>query len=220
MYGNDEYTAETVMSADGDYRVRVVRDIHDDSEPEHDCGYPVLRLDEPRERVDASGYGSESAANDGLLEDADVILTSLMARLDVDAALEVFDRWLRVFHGGSAKWVRGNRHEYGYITYGTAAMRESWGCTPSDELVEPEMDEWLSYVNGDVYFVIEEHRVYTEHVIDSIVGSDVERIPTDEWEEGDDIVHGFYGEEWAVQEAESWVRHYEKTWGDNVEGAA
>lgn len=198
-YTNDYAEAHHVEETPhGIFRAKVMRDEYP-NEPEHDFGYPILRLDTHAysTSVETTGYGSVSAFNDGVRAGAEYALSKFICEFGGSDGFDVFDRWLRIFHGGSAiSWSSYGYTDYVYVAYDTRAMRESWGCTGEAlETSEPDMIEWRSYVEGEVY------------------GIDVERACSfdedgepDGWESEDHSCWGFYGEEYAKEEALSQLR--------------
>lgn len=184
----------------GVFRARVVLDEHP-TEPDHDFGCPVLRLDPTgygSARVDFTGYGSYSARHDGLKWASLLILGEFIDRFGWSDGTDVFDRYLRIFHGGSAvSWSGYGYSDYIYVAYDTRAMRETWGQTgESLETSAPEMTEWKGYVEGEVYGIVTERATAWEDDEPTV------------WEELESV-WGFYGDsEYVKEEAEATVRHH------------
>lgn len=194
---NYDEATQTVETMHGVFRARVMRDEYPD-EPYNDFGCPVFRLDVAAYpvRVEYTGYGRESWMNDGI-PDAEFALSKFMAEHGRHEGFEVFDRWLRIFHGGSAvSWSGYGYSDYIYVAYDTRAMREFWGQTGERlETSAPELEEWRNYVEGEVY----------GFTIDHACSFDEDGDP-DDWSELDSC-WGFYGEEYARSEALMCLNH-------------
>lgn len=181
----------------GVFRAKVMRDEYP-NEPEHDYGCPLIQVDSRGYGYDVRlmGYGSESRKNDGI-PDAELALSRFVAEYGLWDGVEVFNRYLRAFHGGSADMRSiDNYSDYYYVTYDTRAMREFWGQT--GEMLEtsaPEMSEWSAWIEGDVYGI----------EVERAVSFDEDGEP-DDWESEDHSVWGFYGEQYAKEEALSQLR--------------
>lgn len=178
-----------------------VRDDFDPAPPEHFAGCPVYRVGRSRDYVgpelDAEAvYGHESAANDGM-NGRGVDLPCAVDKFTYDHghdSLDVTDRWLRIFHGGSLKVLSSTMHQGGddYVTYDTRAMREWWGQTGDMlETSAPEADEWQAYLDGEVYSV----------AVERAVDFDEDGEP-DAWVEVEGPIYGHYGQDYALQAAE------------------
>lgn len=202
---NDTYS--DVVGQRGEYRAKITIDTSP-SEPEHELGCPVLRVDTDGYgvRVDPTGYGDGSAKHDGLRQwTADEALAHCIRQQgNPTDGVEMFSRWLRIWHGGSAVGYHlGYSREYGYCAYVTEAMvRNGWGNTTGD-VPEPELEEWRAYCEGDVYWISVERRLLkrTEYV----TFDDRHPVDADEaevwFEEADSVVGGYYGEQYAREAA-------------------
>jgi hypothetical protein len=193
-----------VVEERGEYRAVIEYDTYP-SEPENEMGYPILRIDGTR--VDPTGYGSGSAEHDGLRPySADDALSYFMADVGGNAtdAVDLFDRWLRIFHNGRAVGYHlGYSREYGHVAYSTEAMVRHWGV---DEVTEdhltPELDEWEAYCEGDVYLVAVQRLVKVESVVRSLDGEEViEDRTEEEWLDVEGWVGGYYGQKYAREAA-------------------
>ena len=200
------YTDVIAQSEDGTRRVRIELDEYPDA-PDFPTGCPVLRAEVGiwSSDVTHTGYGSESAAGDGLPNDAEDILTKFINDHGFSKGIDTFDRYLRIFHNGRA--VRRDAYRYSdatYVAYITERMvREVWGSTDIDTAIVPEMSEWMAYVDGDVYVVITEERASVTERRERADGS-VEVRERMEWEEVDSV-HGFYGYECAEEVARQMI---------------
>lgn len=189
----------------GGYRARIELDDYP-TEPEHDSGCPVLRVDEGR--VAFTGYGSESYRGDGISHTADDALQKFVTEFGQSDGLSTFERYIAIFHGG--KTVRHSGHgwrEPDYIAYTTERMaREVWGQS-EPLLLDADMDEWIAYVEGDVYGVIIEEKTVTKTFVydreENVVSDSVD----DTWTEVESC-WGHYGTKWAEQAARESLGHY------------
>lgn len=176
---------------------------HDDyaHEPDYECGCPVI---EQPDRWGASWdlrIGQDSARHDGLEHDITDYLERATERTGSRSdAIDLVDRWLRTFHGGSMVEVASTVHQGGpyYVTYDTRAMREHWGQTGETlETSDPSSPDWQAYIDGEVYLVSIEQATFDLDddgtVLDTI------------WDVADHPdagpVGGHYGEDWAEEAA-------------------
>jgi hypothetical protein len=196
---DDGYSTEAlqVTTDHGVYRARIDRDI-EPMEPENESGCPVVRIDTNRGysfHAEMTGYGSESAAHDGIAWRVADVLDHFRQNTGSGTreTIETFERYLRIFHGGTvAERGPDNYADSTYLAYDTAAMRQWWageGGTPTDD--PAEMDEWTAYLEGETYGVS----------VERATSFDEDGDP-DGWEEVDGTVWGHYGETWAKQAAE------------------
>lgn len=213
----DEYTHETIISDSGDYRARIVLDAYADM-PEFDGACPVLTVDTSNyaTRVELTRYGLDSDAKSGI--NADGVLGYFVTEFGVTDGVEAFDRYLRVFHGGRARAIEAPSRitDATHVAYTTTQMaRDSWGCNiVTEETLTPEADEYVAWLRGNVWGIVVERRIYDEHDIDSIAGSDVLETPTDDWDEVDSC-WGFYedlnkpGKCYTIDEARAMLAHFD-----------
>lgn len=163
-------------------------------QPENEYGCPVLRVESRGYGydVDMTGYGSESWRNDGIAGGAEYALSKFICEHGQTDGIDMFDRWLRIFHGGSAvEWSSYHYSDAIYVAYDTRAMREAWGQTGDMlETSDPELNEWKSWVEGDVYGID----------VERAVDFDDDGDPTS-WESTDHSCWGFYGKQYAEEEA-------------------
>lgn len=183
----------------GIFRAKVMLDEYPE-QPEHDFGCPIIQLDTSRyygTGVEITKYGSESYKHDGIGHGGEYVLERFIEAYGANDGVEVFDRYLRIFHGGSAvAWSSYGYTDYIYVTYDTRAMREFWGCTGDNlEHTGPEMAEWRHWVEGEVYGID----------VERAVSFDDDGEP-DMWDSLDHSCWGFYGEEYAKEEALSQLK--------------
>lgn len=177
---------------------------HDDypHAPDYDMGCPVIQVSDHytfRAPDMETVGGGDSAEHDGL----PMTLPEAIARAMRDdyghhvrglsEALEIVNRWLKVFHGGSLTTIRSSTDRGGddFVVYDTRAMRDYWGQTGEDlETSDPDAPEWQEYLDGDVY-VVSVERADDFH-------DDGEPAS---WETVEGPVCGHYGDDWAAQAA-------------------
>lgn len=181
--------SETIEEADG-YRVRLELD-DSPEEPYDDGATPIFKLDS--QRSDYVGGFRAEAFN----KQAEPYLDAFRAFESTGKQVEVFERYLRIFHG-SVKvqdWHLGYSGEYGYLAFDTVAWREEVGA-PLDRLeAEDYLSEVRSWAEGDVYgYIVERNREYTKTY------SDGEQEEGEDWQQVDSC-WGFYGREYAEQSA-------------------
>lgn len=214
--GADRHTL-TRVTDHGVFRAVVEHDYYP-HEPENDAGCPVLSVDHTyrgRGDIEMTGYGSESERHDGLpMSLADAYSRIYHGPYGYESpyshaqTVEILDRWLRTFHGGSLIEFTSSvdRNSPNYIAYDTEAMRHHWGLTGEAlKVSEPKADEWEAYIDGDVYAV----------GVERAISFDDEGEPDDwEWEDYGPC-HGYYGDDYAAQAAleglEATIRYYEST---------
>lgn len=170
------------------FRARIVQDETPEA-PENEGGFPVVRLDrnDCYTRADQTGYGDSSVdlvpALDHFLRDG-----------RLDHALETFERYVRIFHEGAVTVLLSpGWRDYGYLTYVTKAMATTWGLSI---LPEPEGEEWMAYVNNDVYGIVVEERTEVLHIKTNTLGAMRYRLDGShvEWTEVE-ALWGFYIED-------------------------
>ena len=192
----DDYR-ETVcvkVTPHGLFRAVVRLDEYADA-PEDDLGDPVFRHT-------GSAYRSDEIEHTGYGRDV-LNAASAWAHF-ADYALgdttEVFERWLRIFHDGAILERAGGQSQSDYETYLAYTCRElraERGVDAEHEARHPEIDfrtpnmtEWIAYVNGEVFGI----------AVERAVSFDSDGEP-DAWADIDGPVYGFYGEEYAKEEA-------------------
>ncbi len=182
-----EYVADTITSPEHPNRRALIVLDTSPTEPYDDGGSPILRLDISR------NYGEWRA------EQITSITSHLVDDRIVTAAgrwgsdTDVFERYLRIFHGTTkVEWhdSRSNGGDYVYATFDTAAWREEMGLTDEYVAAHPDinlasMTEWIAYVNGDCYgIVVEEKHTWKRTDSDDTIET---------WDTIDSVF-GFYGD--------------------------
>lgn len=156
-------------TTDGQYRAILVLDT-DADEPYNDGATPLIRTD---------GYRAE-AVN----AQADEYAEAYNRFSELPDNYEAFERYLRIFHGArNVKTYGPNRAtNYQHITFDTDEWAEVVGCPEEHREDAADMDEYIAYLEGDVYVTQLErtepgacgHDGCTDHtdwvVVDSIGG--------------------------------------------------
>lgn len=182
----DHFTL-TRVTEHGVFRA-LVEDDDDPVPPYFEGSCPVLELD--GRHCHEVVYGN--ADDDGLPHNASHILDHFYQYGPgrMSDAVDTFDRYLRIFHGGSAITVSSDIDRSGldYLVYDTRAMRESWGQTGDDLATSnPEASEWQAFINQDVYFVAIQQAENFSH-----------NGEPDSWVDVEGPIGGFYGDEHAI----------------------
>jgi hypothetical protein len=187
-----------------DFRATVVRDEYPDA-PDWDLQAAVIRIEYGYSRRYVEGMNPEGKNFEDKLEE-------FMNRSGrgVWADLEMFARYLRIFHGTS-DFRQFHSYSYQdstvYVAFDSAAMVKEWGCTETpDEAAKGTADEWQAYIDGDVY-VIQIERREQETRTRTFKGSEVFRSEREVWTI-QETVGGYYGEEYARSEAEEQLSYY------------
>lgn len=171
----------------GIFRAVVELDEYPDA-PDFEYGCPVYRLDYRRGTVDGPecGTGSDRASGVDIRRAMDHFHYATGRMRD---SVDMLDRWLRIYHGGSCEIISSSTYQGGddFLVYDTRAMREAWGqVSPMVDKSDPEASEWQAYIDGDVYVVSAQRAISFD-----------EDGEPDAWEDIDGPVGGYYGEEWA-----------------------
>lgn len=208
-------TDTEIVEQRGEYRATIQYD-HYPSEPDFEVGCPILRVDEWN-RVTPTGYGSLSAKGDGIPGGgAWALAYFLRENGNTSDAVDVFDRWLRIWHGGGAVGYNlGISREYGYVAYLTRLMVINvWGNEPeyvdaNPDIFVPELAEWQAYCEGEVFLVEVERKVLAVTGTLSL-DRDVLRPLSEheEWVTEDGPVGGYYGEDYAREAAVEMLSAY------------
>lgn len=188
---------ERIVKEEGDLRVKIVLDEYPD-QPHDDGGCPVLRIDWRFGDVEHTGYGDHY---DPGFRPADA-LGYFISQFDVTQGIEVFERYVRVFHEGSVVEYGGGARGTTYVAFTTRTLARAWGVPDDQPVPDVEISEWEAYLEGDVWGYVVEKKV-TWQRLDSN-GEPVFSVSPcfiETWEELDSC-WGFYGEEYAVQAAE------------------
>lgn len=196
---------ETIMHESGLYRTTIDYDNYYE-EPYNDGGNPIIEFS--RRGASLTSYGSESAEFDGIKDGGAGTLDYLIGRHGTAEAVEIFTRYIRMFHGGEVKVIETNGYyDPGYLAYTTLSMAmQYWGFSSPEAAkvhIEPTTDEWEAWMNGEVYHIALERRVEVHQTL-TFNGEEVGRSDHTEWQ----IVEscgGFYGYPVAYEEAESWI---------------
>lgn len=196
-YGGD-MAVRVVTTPHGVFRATVRQDDYPEA-PDFDCGCPVFRVSGNRfytglGLADEPEYGGDSWKNDGLVANDLHAAVDYFSRAFGRDALEVTDRWLHIFHGGSLKTLssRVDRSGDDFVTYDTRAMRAYWGQTGEMlETSDPEAEEWQAYIDGEVFTI----------AVEQAGDFDEDGEPTS-WETVEGPVGGYYGEAYALEAAE------------------
>ena len=148
------------------------------------------RVDETHHQLDGCDY----ARKDGLpyfIQDVLRHFVSNTSARNGRDALDITDRWLRIFHGGSLEYR--STDDATWFSYRTAVGDEAAGIG-TEQGENPVFDDlscWVNWAEGEVFWVI------TEESVD-VSGSDFDTIT--EWEEVERST--CYGYESAAYEAE------------------
>jgi hypothetical protein len=186
---------EEIVEESGDYRAVIKLD--DSAEKPFDDGAVAII------QVDSNAWGS--IRGEAFNEQAEPYVDAFNRLSDLYYGngyhYEVFERYMRIFHGTVAVDSHnvGRTREFGYVAFDTAEWREKMGCSEEQMRKEEQDGDILSEVRawaeGDVWGVGLEKRVRW-----STEEEDYEDMDT--WEEDEDgFVWGFYGHEYAEQEA-------------------
>lgn len=192
-----------IIKEENDLRVSISRDEYPD-EP-YDCGQPPLIRIERRYGTSAEHVmvGERPTDNDDRIEEAAAHFAG---------RLKLFEKYLRAFHGATVikQYGPNNATDYTYIVYDTPAWVKSIGY---DDKIAPradydaakavQMDEYIAYLEGDVYTYDVERKVHVKSRKDIHVNGEplrTEEREYDEWELVDSC-GGFYGEEYAREAA-------------------
>lgn len=197
---------DEVIMRRNDMRLRLVRDDFP-AEPYHDGQSPILRLYPlggvgwRADYIDSIGGYPPAAIDD---------IAAAGSRWGRDR--ELFERYLRMFHGTTAvQWYDGRcgGGDYVYVTFDTADWRQHHGIADG-QIDVIDMSEWQAYCEGDVYgYIIEEHAAWQG--TDS-AGAVIDTMQT--WETVDSC-WGFYGFDHAEQAARQAV--HDLTTGNNAQ---
>ena len=196
---------EILKEEDG-LKVTLTRDEYPD-EP-YDCGQcPIVRIDRRYSRADVEHVmvGDRPTDRDDAIEDA-------LERCHGDWRL--FEKYLRAYHGVTKVIQYGPNQatDYTYFAYDTPEWVTSIGF---DDKIAPRskydaeksvnMNEWIAYLENEVYTYDIERRVDIREIKTRIKNEDPATIRTTqsefaEWEHVDSC-GGYYGYDYARQEA-------------------
>lgn len=186
-----EIVGEPVVMDDGtEYRAIIQRQSHP-TPPESDGDWPILKFELRSHRVTTDAEAYNAAAGPFLDK-----FTELADRNYGRGVREIFERYLKIFHGTTAVRTYGpNPHtDYTYIAFDTKEWRESMGIVGNrveDLAKEDPLEEVRAWLEGDVWGKSIQHRWNPDNKLDD---------PDLGWHShGDGWVWGFYGEKWAKQ---------------------
>lgn len=175
----------------GKYRASIIAD-EDAQVPDWDGMYPTLQ-------VDRGGVMPLLGDDAG---DFAVILATFND--SVGEPLETFERYLRIFHGTTqfATHNIGRSREYGYVAFDTAKWRETHGVDAEQVKSENLLSEVAAWADGDVWGVRVEKLVKWTTDDADVVPNEIHA-----WEDVE-TVWGFYGDEYAREEARNMLDAY------------
>lgn len=186
-----------------------VRLEHDDSgeKPYDEGAVPILSR--------PFRYGRWEAVNDQAND-----YVSLLNQLQDEFEEDVIDRFIRIFLGAYSVMRDSSENNF-YIAFDTAEWREHVGLTDEwldrpgndrTELAKGSLTEVLAWANGEVYGYILERRVLTHTTYTNpVTGETIRELDGEDWEQIDSC-WGFYGWEYAEQEAkEEFQREVDRT---------
>lgn len=175
-----------VLASNGERRIVAVWD-GAPCPPEDDGQAPILQIE--------SSWGSRGAEAVNPQAEAYADAYNAFWKRDLRDAQGVFERWLRIFHGTKSIVSFGPNQttDCEYLCFDTDEWAETVGCPDRFRATSANMDEYVAYLEGDVYGLVEEtlttgacgHDGCTEHT---------------GWVEGETI-WGFYGHEGYLQDA-------------------
>lgn len=115
--------------------------------------------------------------------------------------LDVFERYLRIFHGTTTVYTYGPNQgtDYKYLTFDTADWRETVGCPEDRADAGEDFEEYRTYIEGGVYGLIYETKVKLHVTTESVAfpARPWEDEESDDWKE-EESVWGFYT--WSDEE--------------------
>lgn len=194
---------------DENLRIQVEQDPYPEK-PYHDGGFPIWRI----ERSGRNGYGVPVA-----VQETDI--TGYVTPSELDEALgrmyasdwssPQIERYLRIFWGATfAQWWHSG--SYWYVTADPAHWREHVDVTDADTqregYTEHAFTEWQAWVEGDVWFAVEQRRVFertntrtwdpamAQNPADPSSSDEIDDVTTDGyvWQDTDNACGGFYGD--------------------------
>ncbi|QFG12151.1 Hypothetical Protein OBI_RACECAR_312 [Arthrobacter phage Racecar] len=196
-----------IIKQNDNYRVRLELDEYPEK-PYDDGATPILS------REFGNYYGSRWEAVNKQGEDLADELNALAGRIQRELEEEVIERYLRIFHGAYSVTFDSSEN-CRYVSFDTADWREKMGLTDEymekvgkdvldpSTLSEGSLKEVMAWANGDVYGIIVEKLLITfKSYHDPETNASVKEEDGEEWVEVEDgSVWGFYGREYAEEEA-------------------
>lgn len=183
---------DTRRMPDGtEYRVRLLPD--NDAEQPYDEGqWPILRMET---RSNLAYYGYVATAFNQAATPYVAVFNELAQR---GHNMEVFERYLRIFHGTTQVHVFGPERtratDYTYIAFDAKEWHEAMGFLPNNvEALAKErpLAEIAAWIEGDVWGTVTETRWNPDEDKDE-----------DDWEP-QESVWGFYGRKYAEEAAKT-----------------
>lgn len=176
------YTSDPVTNTNGYmYRAVLTRD-NDALVPDGDFYPTVLGISEYND-VDVSLPGPAETDD---LEDE---LRFFLDHFQRNDAIEMFTRYVRIFHGGDVKMMRSTVHQNGF-TYLSVVTLDTWTNVwgePDSTALDADNPDWQAYIDGEVYILNLERAIVVDDPEDA------------DWEELSDLtLGGIYGDDYAV----------------------
>jgi hypothetical protein len=191
-----------VVEEQGKFRAVIEID-ESPSEPDWDGQAAVMALGG---RNDSTVEAKNSAA-----EEFESALGRFAEQYTDRKAVELFERWLRIYHGTrsfSVKFCNGRDTDYNYLSFDTAKLREEWGLIDGwDEgkdakdventLSKCDLDAWYAWATGDVWGIrVERSTGFVKTWEDGTVEDGREWVTVEDTE-----VWGYYGRDDAEEQA-------------------
>jgi hypothetical protein len=162
-------------------------------EPYYDGQSPLLRIDPRTRKAEHIQIGSMRPTDDDTrIEEA----VSHWATTPADSDWKLFEKYLRAYYGVT-RIVTYWSDTYWYVTYDSAAWREAAGAPEGSA----NLDEYRAWVEGEVYYYIIEKRVTWRAVNPVTDDPEYSEYPERTTWETVDSCGGYYGDEYAEQEA-------------------
>lgn len=187
-----EIVGEPVVMDDGTEYRAVIQRMEYPSPPESDGDWPILRFVHQSYRISTDVEAYNAAAGpflDKFIELAD--------RNYGRGVREIFERYLKIFHGTTAVRTYGPNPntDYAYIAFDTKEWRESMGIVGNrveDLAKEDPLEEVRAWLEGDVWGKCIQRRWNPDGKLTD---------PEEGWKDDsvDSWVWSFYGEKWAKQ---------------------
>lgn len=199
-------TYEEIVEEQGKFRAVIVND-ECPSEPDWDGQAAVLSLYTQHYSFDVEAKNSAGEGFEHAL--------SHFNEMTLDG-LEVFERYLRIFHGTKGFSVIEADYrstDYTYIAFDTAKLREEWGNSDEyldglaaegklDTLCKGDLDAWYAWATGDVWGIrVERSTGFVKTYEDGSVEDGREWVTVEDTE-----VWGYYGQDDAEEQARAALR--------------
>jgi hypothetical protein len=193
-----------IVAERGNFRASIVVD-ENPHEPEFFAGDPIFDLSDDG----ALRYGGQTDDYPAKVHPAvAAVQDAIQSKVIADRYSycgewdhETFERYVRIFHGGSVEWISGGYREgTRYAAVALPEFRKAHGCSDAHLNDPAEHTEWSAYIEGDVYGVVIEERVHTFTEVTRADGGLVRHEDSDDWDEVQ-AVWGYYGTEYAEESA-------------------